>query len=121
MYLIDINTHELHEFVGDQIPSYAILSHRWGDEELIFKEVNKKRIDQSKRGYQKFFRACEVSARYGVSYLWIDTCCIDKRSSAELSEAINSMFAWYRESKIRLAHLEDVPFAMRDNANEKAF
>jgi hypothetical protein len=31
---------------------------------------------------------------------WIDSCCIDKTSSSELSEAINSMFNWYRNSQV---------------------
>ena len=54
MYLINIETLELEEFIEGQIPSYAILSHRWGPEELNFKEVLKKRIDETKRGYKKF-------------------------------------------------------------------
>lgn len=45
----------------------------------------------------------------GYEYVWIDTCCIDKTSSAELSEAINSMFAWYQEAKVCYAYLFDVP------------
>jgi hypothetical protein len=40
---------------------------------------------------------------------WIDTCCIDKTSSAELSEAINSMFKWYGDAEICYAYLSDVP------------
>jgi hypothetical protein len=43
-----------------------------------------------------------------VWYIWIDTCCIDKSSSAELSEAINSMYRWYEESEVCYAYLEDV-------------
>lgn len=39
--------------------------------------------------------------------MWVDTCCIDKSSSAELSEAINSMFAWYRNAKICYVFLAD--------------
>jgi len=38
----------------------------------------------------------------------IDTCCIDKKSSAELSEAINSMYKWYEKSEKCYAYLEDV-------------
>jgi hypothetical protein len=47
-------------------------------------------------------------AKHNCNYVWIDTCCIDKTSSAELSEAINSMFRWYRKSKVCFAYLEDV-------------
>jgi hypothetical protein len=39
---------------------------------------------------------------------WIDTCCIDKTSSAELSEAINSMYMWYQNSQVCYAYLSDV-------------
>ena len=47
----------------------------------------------------------------GLEYVWNDTCCIDKKSSAELSEAINSMFRWYANSVICYAYLSDIePF-----------
>jgi len=45
----------------------------------------------------------------GYEWVWIDTYCIDKSSSAELSEAINSMFGWYKKSAICYAYLADVP------------
>ncbi|KAK4183351.1 hypothetical protein QBC35DRAFT_114727 [Podospora australis] len=44
-----------------------------------------------------------------LDYIWIDTCCIDKSSSAELQEAINSMFAWYMSASICYAFLHDLP------------
>ncbi len=34
--------------------------------------------------------------RDSYKYAWIDTCCIDKTNNVELSEAINSMFRWYK-------------------------
>lgn len=108
MHLINVNTLKLEEFTEGSIPQYAILSHRWTKEELTFKEISKDRPNRSKKGYQKLTKACEVAATYQVEYVWIDTCCIDKRSSAELSEAINSMFAWYANAKVCLAYLEDV-------------
>lgn len=43
-------------------------------------------------------------------------CCIDKQSSAELSEAINSMYRWYRKSTICYAYLEDVSLAEGETA-----
>lgn len=108
MHLINIKTLALEEFIEGGIPEYAILSHRWTKEELNFKEVLKERADPDKKGYRKLVGACRVAAGYHVDYLWIDTCCIDKRSSAELSEAINSMYAWYENAKICIAYLEDV-------------
>jgi hypothetical protein len=44
----------------------------------------------------------------GLEYVWVDTCCIDKSSSAELTQAINSMFAWYQRANICLVYLSDV-------------
>ena len=38
----------------------------------------------------------------------VDTCCIDKSSSAELTESINSMYRWYQEAAICYAYLFDV-------------
>jgi hypothetical protein len=108
MWLVRIDGFELEEFTEGSIPPYAIVSHRWTSEELNFKEVAKKRIDANKRGYAKLLGACTAAAQYHVDYIWIDTCCIDKRSSAELSEAINSMFAWYEQAEVCLAYLEDV-------------
>ena len=52
---------------------------------------------------------CRLAREQGLSYAWIDTCCIDKSSSAELTEAINSMFNWYKESAICFAFLSDLP------------
>ena len=92
------------------IPSYAILSHRWGDpkEEISFNDL-KNGVDISrKQGYQKLKQCCEKAAKHGLEYVWIDTCCIDKDSSAELSEAINSMFEWYSKSTACYAYLDDV-------------
>lgn len=108
MYLIEIETLRLKEFIEGRIPPYAILSHRWGPEELAFKDVLKNRADKSSRGYRKLLGACQAAKSYKVKYLWIDTCCIDKKSSAELSEAINSMFSWYKNAEVCLAYLEDV-------------
>jgi hypothetical protein len=51
-------------------------------------------------------------------YLWIDTCCIDKSSSAELSEAINSMYRWYEESNVCYAYLEDVEEDYQDASED---
>ncbi|KAI0891402.1 heterokaryon incompatibility protein-domain-containing protein [Annulohypoxylon nitens] len=90
------------------IPPYAILSHTWGDEEVSFVDFTEGKASHRK-GYQKISRCCEQTIYDGLEYVWIDTCCIDKRSSVELSEAINSMFNWYRDSTVCYAYLEDVP------------
>lgn len=63
---------------------------------------------KQKRGFEKVEGSCHRAKLDGYEYIWIDTCCIDKRSSAELSEAINSMFAWYESANVCYAFLEDV-------------
>ncbi|KAL2128733.1 hypothetical protein VTI74DRAFT_8711 [Chaetomium olivicolor] len=63
-----------------------------------------------KEGYGKLAYACGQAERDGFQYLWVDTCCIDKRSSAEVSEAINSMFGWYQRAAVCYVYLDDVHF-----------
>ena len=55
----------------------------------------------------KIKEACAAARRHGYRLLWIDSCCIDKQSSAELSEAINTMFQWYSLASVCLAYLPD--------------
>ncbi|OTA91495.1 hypothetical protein M434DRAFT_55941, partial [Hypoxylon sp. CO27-5] len=112
MRLINVDTHELVEFFSTEIPSYAILSHRWGGEEVTFQDWRSTRSREHvshKAGYQKIVHACVKAKEQGLSFVWCDTNCIDKSSSTELSEAINSMWAWYRDSTVCYAYLQDPP------------
>ncbi|RYC56034.1 hypothetical protein CHU98_g10174 [Xylaria longipes] len=109
MRLINTKTYELHEFFGDQIPAYAILSHTWSDREITFGDWADRAA--SGKDYQKIRKTCQLASRQGYDYVWVDTNCIDKSSSAELTEAINSMFMWYKMAKICYAYLVDVPLA----------
>ena len=91
----------------DDVPEYAILSHRWGNDEVAYKELRKGRaIDGA--GLQKIADFCSLAASRGFEWAWIDTCCIDKRSSAELTEAINSMYRWYQDATECYVHLADI-------------
>jgi hypothetical protein len=93
----------LQTFDSDALPMYAILSHTWHIEND--REVSKA---WSKAGYDKI-RFCEQrAAADGLRYFWIDTCCINKRSEPELSEAINSMFRWYQQATRCYVYLSDV-------------
>ena len=105
------------EFCDDEATKYAILSHRWVDPtEVNYEEmVDLAKIDVEERdeirwrlGYKKIVDTCEKAQTDGYEWVWVDTCCIDKRSSAELSEAINSMYRWYANSKVCYAYLHDV-------------
>jgi len=91
------------------IPPYAILSHTWGadTEEVTFEDLTDG-SGKSKAGYNKIRFCGEQARRDGLQYFWVDTCCIDKSSSAELTEAINSMFRWYREAAKCYVYLSDV-------------
>jgi hypothetical protein len=112
MWLLETSTLELRDFVGASIPPYAILSHTWGDDEVTFKDMRKYReAAKDKAGYTKVQKCCEKAREDGHQYVWIDTCCIDKRSSAELSEAINSMWKWYHKAEVCYAYLADVSIA----------
>ncbi|RTE85358.1 hypothetical protein BHE90_000156 [Fusarium euwallaceae] len=109
MRLINVRTLELEEPFGDHIPKYAILSHTWGQGEVIFQDWKDINLASQKAGFAKILGACQQAREDSLEYLWVDTNCIDKTSSAELSEAINSMFAWYRDAKKCYAFLADVP------------
>ncbi|RYP61303.1 hypothetical protein DL771_010180 [Monosporascus sp. 5C6A] len=91
------------------IPPYAILSHTWGDDdqEVTFKDV-KKGTGRDKAGYRKIQFCGQQAASDGLQYFWVDTCCIDKSNNTELSEAINSMFKWYKKAARCYVYLPDV-------------
>ena len=125
---------QLIDFRGED---YSILSHRWeanANDEVLFADIRiiddggildeRQGLRHSKfyhnpayshrdvarlPGFNKLQGAAQLAAREGHSFIWVDTCCIDKSSSAELSEAINSMFKWYNQSKVCFAYLKDVP------------
>ncbi|KPI45601.1 Vegetative incompatibility protein HET-E-1 [Cyphellophora attinorum] len=109
MWLINTTTLRIREFTGDEIPLYAILSHTWGDQEVTFRDIASLYHDAtSKQGWQKICETCRLAREHGLSYAWIDTVSIDKSSSSELSEAVNSMFAWYSNADVCFAWLEDL-------------
>lgn len=89
-------------------PRYAILSHTWEDEEVTLQDLQSGGKAKQMKGYTKIRESCTLTASKGYDYIWIDSCCIDKSSSAELSEAINSMFRWYGDADVCYAFLCDV-------------
>jgi hypothetical protein len=109
MRLINVETYQVSEFFGDDIPPYAILSHRWGKDEVSFELISSSlAAAEQTQGFQKI-RYCAAQTKHdGLDWCWVDTCCIDKRSSSELSEAINSMYQWYQHAVCCYAYLEDV-------------
>jgi hypothetical protein len=109
MRLIHCDTLRMEEFFGSDIPEYAILSHTWATEEVSFTDFTTDLEGASlKAGFRKIDHTCRQAIADGLEYAWVDTSCIDKRSSAELSEAINSMFTWYKHASVCYAYLSDV-------------
>jgi Heterokaryon incompatibility protein (HET) len=108
MRLIHAGTAQLQEFSDHAIPPYAILSHTWEEGEVSFKDMLRPTVAQKRPGYTKIRYACKQALLDGLDHVWVDTCCIDKSSSSELSEAINSMFKWYAGSNECYAFLADV-------------
>lgn len=120
MWLLNAETFELVHFISEgEIPGYAILSHTWTGEEISFHEMKEgfhsgfKGL-KNKPGWNKIEGTCRLAKEVSVShepcdFVWIDTCCIDKSSSAELQEAINSMFRWYENARVCFVYLSDVP------------
>ncbi|THU90976.1 HET-domain-containing protein, partial [Dendrothele bispora CBS 962.96] len=110
MRLLNVRSLALEEFHGNP-PPYAILSHTWEAGEVLFQDLQPsahRNLTEKKLGYQKIRMSCNLAREDDIPYIWIDTCCINKESSAELSEAINSMFRYYRNSIVCYAHLFDV-------------
>lgn len=97
----------LEEFNGPKdAPPYAILSHRWEGKEVIYQDIIRPNFDYATEDFEaagkgiswaKVQNFRRVANDLDFSHVWIDTCCIDKTSSAELSECINSMYAWYEQ------------------------
>ena len=110
MRLINAKTLELRDSLDDtRRPPYAILSHTWGAEEVLLAEMQSLTDEiRAKEAFRKIEYTCRQALRDGYQYCWIDTCCIDKTSSAELSEAINAMFHWYQMSAVCYTYLADV-------------
>lgn len=119
MRLLHTKKLKLHEFFGTKIPPYVILSHTWGKGEISFQELQSGH-GKFKAGYDKIRRCCQMAALDGYQWAWVDTCCIDKTSSSELSEAINSMYTWYRVSEVCYVYLEDVPTNLGTRETEVA-
>ena len=132
MWLLSTDRAELHFFPSpENVPGgYAILSHVWGAQEMSFQDIQQLRKWYSAGGFKRALRllegptrstnsrdyasskvrqSCTIAERHGYKWIWNDTCCIDKSSSSDLSEAINSMYHYYSHAEVCYAFLEDVP------------
>lgn len=107
MRLLNTTSLELETFLGADVPAYATLSHRWENGEVLFQQL----LDgtgKSFKGFAKIENSAYHARIHGIGYIWVDTCCINKESSAELSEAINSMYRWYECAAKCFVYMSDV-------------
>ncbi|KAK4624512.1 hypothetical protein CLAFUW4_05692 [Fulvia fulva] len=119
MRLINIHTGQMKTFLGSDRPPYAILSHCWGTEEVSFNACTAALNNGGQLPNNKVTQFCaylrsgssQSTIPKAITWAWIDTCCIDKESSSELSEAINSMYNWYQDSWESIAYVQDVTAA----------
>ncbi|KAG5656891.1 hypothetical protein KAF25_011060 [Fusarium avenaceum] len=129
MRLLSTKKLQFKEFPDDETPKYAILSHRWEKEELSYQDIQNEITSRdthgpsggslrNKRTNHKIHEFRLMALQNGYEWVWIDTCCIDKSSSAELQESINSMYKWYMESDVCYAYLSDVSTST-ENARHK--
>ena len=112
MWILHTSTAELRRFdlVDVRLVHYVILSHVWGESEQSFQDIQALRRHSVglEGASSKIRNFCTFARHRGYEWCWADTCCIDKTSSAELSEAINSMFQWYQSASLCVAFLADV-------------
>ncbi|KAF2786713.1 HET-domain-containing protein, partial [Melanomma pulvis-pyrius CBS 109.77] len=114
----------LREPTSGDVPAYAILSHTWGKDEVIFQdmEVNADMSKTvSKAGWRKIEFCAKQVAADGLQYFWVDTCCIDKKNAVELGAAINSMFRWYQNATRCYVYLSDVSKPDNEVDGERAW
>ncbi|KAK3613728.1 hypothetical protein LTR22_028035, partial [Elasticomyces elasticus] len=105
------------DLAEDDLPPYAILSHRWlaATDEPTFEDLSHNR-GQEKLGYLKVRFCAEQARSDGLQYFWVDTCCINKVNKAELSRSMNSMFRWYHNATTCYVYLSDVTSQSSDQA-----
>ena len=105
--------------LDEDLPLYAILSHTWGQdsEEVTFKDMVEG-SGRGKAGHDKIKFCGEQAAKDGLRYFWVDSCCIKRSSDSELSEAINSMFRWYRRAAKCYVYLSDVSTHKRKEGDQ---
>ena len=86
---------------------YAIFSHRWSSTgEPSFMDISHQTSIGANDGWTKLLNFCKKAKEHGCDFAWSDTCCINKTSSAELEEAIRSMYRWYSDAEVCIAYLE---------------
>ena len=135
MWVLSTSRAKLHFFQNpEEVPDgYAALSHVWDKKEgeQSFQDIQRINEDCNRNGTnprdfvcEKIQRCCELAEKHGYKWVWIDTCCIDKTSSADISEAVNTMFQYYSFARICYGYLADIPYYetnFPESADHKAY
>ncbi|KAG1888594.1 hypothetical protein F4604DRAFT_1569692 [Suillus subluteus] len=101
------------ERIQDVVAKYfrwVMLSHRWGEKELLLHDIQDKVVYEleSVDSITKLQSFCEITRDAGFLWAWMDTCCIDQKNNVELQKSVNSMFVWYHNSALTIVYLSDV-------------
>jgi Heterokaryon incompatibility protein (HET) len=131
MRLIDTKDFKLKKFEKNEIPTYAILSHTWYTKEIEFDTFPNVPIanltspqaqDQTKNpSIYKIAGMLTQAQNDGYDWIWIDSCCINKKDPSERDRSINSMFRWYKNAASCYVFLADVTWAEDSQKNFEAF
>jgi hypothetical protein len=123
MRLLQLGDHgvlSLTTFNDEDIPPYAILSHSWGKDEVLFQDLVKVKY-MAKTGYKKLVFCGQQAAKDGIHFFWADTCCMhDMLNSVEMQNDINSMFGRYQGAAKCYVYLSDVKKGSFDQSLEKS-
>ncbi|KAG1758678.1 hypothetical protein EDD22DRAFT_909523 [Suillus occidentalis] len=111
--------------ITDTVTTYlhcAMLSHRWGEQELLLHDIKDKAVYESKEAgrFMKLRSFCKIARRAGYHWAWVDTCCIDQTNLVELQKSLNTMFTWYHHSALTVVYLSDVPPSSKSGAMAKS-
>ena len=79
----------LQELHDQYRPPYAILSHTWGTDDVLFAVARPPDV-RTRAVFRKIELTLDQACKDGLQWAWVDTLCINKDSSAELSEAIHA-------------------------------
>lgn len=119
MWLLNTTTLRL-EWHSENIPKYAILSHRWEQDEVLFKDI-RDGTAPSRKGWRKVVICCAIARNARIPYAWIDTCCINKGNNNELQKAINSMYGYYERAFRCYVYLNDVQKSANTASEDEVF
>lgn len=96
----------MRKFTDEDIPPYVIVSHRWREDEVTYQDFEHNTFSR-RHGYHKVKESCRIALEANYNWVWLDTCCIDKRNFTELNEAINAMYKWYQKASLCVAYVFD--------------